>query len=553
VNFTSGTLSFTGGLTLDNAQLLGPTLDLATGKHLAMTGATSVSSIGSLTINGGSLKTSSILLAPGAAFAFNAGALTLDAVDVTAGELLGAYVALPANKSLTATGDMSVAADGQIDLTGGALAADNLEVSGQVIYNGGTLDVGGVIDVFSGAQFVVAAGRQLNLPTDLDNAGRLDLLGSGARVQGTSPLNNTGLVSGDGTIATPFNNYAAGEVRVHTGKTLTITGTMSANQGKLNLQGGLLEITNTLTNAGTGDILGRGTLMTDGLTNLGDIALSAGVTDVFGDVSNQATGRVIISGNADVIFWDDVAHTGALFNVSSGSSATFFGTAGFGISGGGDVYFEADVTPGSSPGLELFGGNVFLGALSTLTIELSGDTPGSEHDKLDIAGLVSLGGTLDVVLINQPGGGGLFIPSAGQSFDILDFGSILGTFHNLQLPALGAGLTWDTTQLYTSGTLSVMGTALTGDLNGDGFVGIADLNIVLGNWNQTIPPGNPLANPSGDNFVGIADLNIVLGNWNAGTPPSESSNIPEPRTFTLLLALLHARLIRRSAASARAA
>src|SRR5690606_16849247 len=27
---------------------------------------------------------------------------------------------------------------------------------------------------------------------------------------------------------------------------------------------------------------------------------------------------------------------------------------------------------------------------------------------------------------------------------------------------------------------------LRGDLNGDSFVGIADLNIVLGNWNQTI-------------------------------------------------------------------
>jgi glucose/arabinose dehydrogenase len=77
---------------------------------------------------------------------------------------------------------------------------------------------------------------------------------------------------------------------------------------------------------------------------------------------------------------------------------------------------------------------------------------------------------------------------------------------------------------------------LPGDLDGDGFVGITDLNIVLGNWNQTVPPGNPLADPSGDGFVGIEDLNEVLGNWNAGTPPNGSANIPEPGTLALTAA-----------------
>ncbi len=59
-----------------------------------------------------------------------------------------------------------------------------------------------------------------------------------------------------------------------------------------------------------------------------------------------------------------------------------------------------------------------------------------------------------------------------------------------------------------------------GDLNGDGFVGVDDLNLVLGNWNQNIPPGDPRADPSGDGFVGVDDLNTVLGNWNKGTPPA---------------------------------
>ncbi len=77
--------------------------------------------------------------------------------------------------------------------------------------------------------------------------------------------------------------------------------------------------------------------------------------------------------------------------------------------------------------------------------------------------------------------------------------------------------------------------SIPGDLNGDGFVGIDDLNLVLGNWNQNVTPGDPLAgDPSGDGFVGIDDLNEILGNWNAGTPPTAGAAVPEPTTMGLL-------------------
>lgn len=65
--------------------------------------------------------------------------------------------------------------------------------------------------------------------------------------------------------------------------------------------------------------------------------------------------------------------------------------------------------------------------------------------------------------------------------------------------------------------------AIPGDLNGDMFVGIDDLNIVLANWNLNVPPGDPRADPSGDGFVGIDDLNEVLANWNCGIPPVPGS------------------------------
>ncbi len=76
---------------------------------------------------------------------------------------------------------------------------------------------------------------------------------------------------------------------------------------------------------------------------------------------------------------------------------------------------------------------------------------------------------------------------------------------------------------------------LVGDLDGDGFVGITDLNIVLGAWNLSVTAGDlPAGDPSGDGFVGIEDLNTVLGNWNAGTPPPPAAVIPEPTTLALL-------------------
>lgn len=75
---------------------------------------------------------------------------------------------------------------------------------------------------------------------------------------------------------------------------------------------------------------------------------------------------------------------------------------------------------------------------------------------------------------------------------------------------------------------------LVGDVNRDGFVGIQDMNVLLGNWNQAVPVGSwshgDLAG-IGDGFIGISDLNVVLGNWNASTPPA--TLVPEPAGLTL--------------------
>ena len=54
---------------------------------------------------------------------------------------------------------------------------------------------------------------------------------------------------------------------------------------------------------------------------------------------------------------------------------------------------------------------------------------------------------------------------------------------------------------------------LKGDLDGSGYVGQDDLDIILDNWGLDVPPADPSADPSGDNWVGQPDLDIVLDDW----------------------------------------
>ena len=68
-----------------------------------------------------------------------------------------------------------------------------------------------------------------------------------------------------------------------------------------------------------------------------------------------------------------------------------------------------------------------------------------------------------------------------------------------------------------------------GDLNGDGFVGGDDLDLVRAHWGQHVTPGNPLqGDPSGDGFVGSDDLNLVRAHWGEGVPPVPTTDFTAP-------------------------
>ncbi|MEX2306365.1 MAG: hypothetical protein WD738_02160 [Pirellulales bacterium] len=540
--FLGGPAGGTGSLTVG----AGATVSVP---GLGVMGGTTLWPAGTITLTGGTLTTPRII-DNGGTLVFTAGTLTLTDSDITIGSdgLLGASPTLGPAMTLDVSGTTSIESGASLSVGGGTFSTGDLVADGAFIFDSGTVNItgpGGLMIGAAGAlgdSLVLDQSQTVNMTAGttvasdgllaleggrftagvISNSGRIDLDGVSSHLGG--PLANSGLVTGDGQITGTLTNLAAGIVRASTGEHLRFTGAGNTNAGQIALAGGTVEFQNTLTNDAGGNILGRGVLVTASLTNSGDVAFSSGVTDVYGDVTNASGGRVTISGNSDTTFWDDVTHAGTLFRVSAGSSATFFGTfspAGS-ISGTGTVYIEADLTPGASPALVSFGGDVNFGPLATLHIELGGTTIGTEYDSITIAGTATLDGTLDITLLDL--GGGQFMPELGDTFEILTAaGGVAGSFAAQSLPSLTGFLDWNLSTESNGILLSVV-PLQPGDYNVDGTVDAAD--YVVWRKNDGTQAGHD---------IWRANFGQTAGSGSAAIPDSPTSAVPEPASLAPLL------------------
>ena len=109
------------------------------------------------------------------------------------------------------------------------------------------------------------------------------------------------------------------------------------------------------------------------------------------------------------------------------------------------------VIPGGTgaAGLLTINGNYTQTASGSLDVDLGGTTAGSQYDQLAVSGTATLGGTLDVSLING------FQPALGNTFQVLTFASSSGNFGFYNGIVLGNRLILDPALNPTNLTLTV--------------------------------------------------------------------------------------------------
>jgi glucose/arabinose dehydrogenase len=202
------------------------------------------------------------------------------------------------------------------------------------------------------------------------------------------------------------------------------------------------------------------------------------------------------------------------------------------------------VAPGNLIGTLSVENSVTMHEGARLEIQLGGtdnsDPEQPQYDRLTVGGAFTAGGALNIALVDL--GAGTFKPVNGEFFDILSAAEgFQGTFDDIDLPPLSAGLTW---QVDTSDNQSLVlrvEALLDGDYNTDGVVDAADYVVWRNSVNDT---GRGLAadgtGPDGlpDGVVNDADYQLWRANFGTMLPMSNealAARVPEPGAGCLAL------------------
>ncbi|HEY4233078.1 MAG TPA: PEP-CTERM sorting domain-containing protein [Lacipirellulaceae bacterium] len=191
------------------------------------------------------------------------------------------------------------------------------------------------------------------------------------------------------------------------------------------------------------------------------------------------------------------------------------------------------VSPGNSPGVLHVQGNYSQTADGKLEVELNGTTLGTAYDQLAVSGNMALNGALDITFG--------YTPHAGDSFDILDWGTRSGAFGVFNFPTL-TGLRFDVSQLYTTGVLTILtklpAGVLPGDFDQDGHVTQTDYGFWKAGFGISGVATHLQGDANGDGRVDAADYTIwrdELGQTGAtgGSGAEATTAVPEPGTLLL--------------------
>jgi autotransporter-associated beta strand protein/T5SS/PEP-CTERM-associated repeat protein len=202
------------------------------------------------------------------------------------------------------------------------------------------------------------------------------------------------------------------------------------------------------TNANEVELLDRNLAVLGSLTQLGDGSAGGTLRAANGMLLEQGknlVGRGTVYGN--------FVNQGDVYGDGSAAGQVIVFAAGSTVSGIGsfeNVVFDGTYSPGNSPAITNLTNGQFSSA-SSLLIELGGTQPGTQYDRVVDSGVLTLlGGTLNVALYNG------FMPSLGDSFEILQYGQLSGDFGAVIYPTLSGGLSWERTTSATAMTITVV-------------------------------------------------------------------------------------------------
>jgi autotransporter-associated beta strand protein len=543
VLYLTGTNSFSGGLNVQNGTLQVSTINnVATNGPLGNNTSVTLGStgqMGTLNFSGGIAAATNMpfVLATGGTGGFFVSGigppLTLNGTISGAGTLRALANTLILGASNTFTGGVIIDSDATLQLANaGALNASapnavNM-IGGTLRLNGNSVTITGLSSSDSAA--VVENGGAAASVLTVENSGNDTFAGILRFATDTLTLRKTG--TGTLTLSGNADNVALA-VAASNG-TLILAKTSSTTPDVHAVGGGGLVVS-----GGTAQLAGTGG---DQIYNFAPVAVISGTldtngrNDTFANLSLQGTG---ISGAGALV---NTAAAASIITPTNGTALTGNTTIGVTQSAGSLTLNNAisgnfALTKVGAGTLRLSGNSTFSGGFNlnqgkllvksptaigtgsltiastgTLGIEIDGSANPPIYDHINVVGQLSLSGTLAVSLV------GGFTPAAGNSFDILDWGTLTGTFSSIQLPALTSGLQWDISKLYTTGVLSI---SLPGDYNFDHQVNAADYVT----WRKYDGAANQYA--------------VWRENFNVTSSSAESlydtSAVPEPCSALLML------------------
>ncbi len=203
--------------------------------------------------------------------------------------------------------------------------------------------------------------------------------------------------------------------------------------------------------------------------NNGTVVISTGQAVVGGAITHGTPGSLFVQSSGIV----DVAAGGQIHlgTVVGGTAGTVTVGAGGTLLGSGTIIGNVEnlagaVLPGSSPGILTLLGDYTQGSLGQITFEIGGISPG-QHDVLSVIGTLDLSGIVKVVF------DGGYTPADGDSFQLLQFGSLIDSGFTLDIASL-ANVEWNTSSFLSTGTITAIVTSDPGNGGPGGDGGIPE-------------------------------------------------------------------------------